>query len=154
MATICKSYNNTVKIFFRIINIIAIKQNYLKKELVSEILSFKSLENNWDGFGTIPLEVESAVNVITLIDLIGENLSCTIGEIFPNPNGTISLIWNNQSNETISIEVGNGSLSFYVALSSHKTLFFNDIKINSEESGKISKFIELLQIGKLKNCTT
>jgi len=122
----------------------SIKQRYSKQELITGILSFIALKNNWDGFGAIPAEVYSASNVISLIDLIGENLLCTVDEVFPNPNGTISLMWNNKSNETISMEIGNETLSYYVALPSKKTLFFNDIKINSKEAERISKFIELL----------
>ena len=106
------------------------KQTYSKYKLISEILSFIALKNNWDGFGAIPLEIYSATNVIVLMDLIGEEKFCTLNEMFPNPNGTISLTWNNKSDETISMEIGNETLSYYVALSSKKTLFFNDIKIN------------------------
>lgn len=130
--------------YFEEISSITSKQNFSKHELITEILSFKTLNNNWDGYGAIPLEVRSAANILTLMDLIDENVFCTVDDIYPNPNGTISLSWNNHSGETVSLEVGNETLSYYVALSSQETLFFNEIKINGKEAEKISKQIERL----------
>ncbi|CAN5173581.1 hypothetical protein BH23BAC1_BH23BAC1_40810 [soil metagenome] len=118
--------------------------NFTKKELLKEILSFKSLNNNWDGHGAIPLEIESATNVLMLIEIIGEDLFCRIDDIFPNPNGTISLKWINDLKEKISLEVGNATMSYYVSLTFSKPLFFNDIKINSNETKEISKYINQL----------
>ena len=115
-----------------------------KMGIIKEIVAYKSLKNSWDGFGAYPLEVESAVNAISLIDLVGDDLFCTVNEFFPNPNGTISFVWSNNSDETISLEVGNHTISYFVELSSKDPVFFNDKKINAKEAKKISEFIKLL----------
>lgn len=117
---------------------------YCKRELVKEIISFKSLKQNWDGFEALPLEVESAANAIELIDLFDDEINSHIDQIYPNPHGTISLTWNNDSNEVVFIEVGNNSMSYYVQLSGKETQFFNNIAIDAFEAAKISEFIKIL----------
>ncbi len=115
-----------------------------KHEIRNEILSFRSLRSNWDGSGAIPMEVEVASNVMELMELIPENVFSKIDDYYPNPNGTISLSWVNKVGETVMTEIGNVSMSYYVKLSSQEPIFFNDVKINSEESKKFSKFIQAL----------
>lgn len=117
---------------------------YCKKDLVKEIISFKSLKQNWDGFEALPLEVESAANAIALIDLLGDEINSHLDQIYPNPQGTISLIWNNDSNETVFVEVGNNTMSFYVQLAGKAPQFFNNIVLNDFEAAKISEFIKIL----------
>lgn len=115
-----------------------------KQTIIKDILSYKTLVNSWDGYGALPLETLSAINTINLIDLIGEKTFGKITNYYPNPNGTISLEWENNSNEILSIEVGNNSLSYFVELSSQKVSFHNNISINAKEIKKISKIIEVL----------
>lgn len=139
-----KNINNSISSYLQEIKTVSTNRNYSKKDLILEILSFKSLKDNWDGRGGYPLEVESASNVINLIDLVGENTFCSVDELATNPNGTISLIWNNKSGETISLEVGNKTMSYYVDLASKETLFFDNIEINRVEAKKISDYIQIL----------
>jgi len=117
---------------------------YTRQELLREILSFKALNNNWDGFGAIPLELETTANVITLVSFIKEDMLSEVDSIFPNPNGTISLIWNNQKGSEISLEVGNNTMSYYVKLPTDSPKFFNELDINSFEADNLSKIIQLL----------
>lgn len=136
--------NTPIAAYIEEVNSISIKQNYTKREVISEILSFKSLSLNWDGFGAYPLEVESASNALYLMDLIGESVFCAVDELYPNPHGTISLIWYNKGGECVSVEVGNKELSYYVKLSSKDTQYFNNVQINDQEAKRISKFIQSL----------
>jgi hypothetical protein len=115
-----------------------------KNTLIKNILSFKSLQESWDGRGAIPLEVESAVNTIDLLGLVGEKTFCLVNDYYPNTNGTITLEWTNNENEIVSIEVGNQTFSYFVDLLSEKTLFFNNIEINAKEAKKLANFIEAL----------
>lgn len=126
------------------VNFITHKANYTKTDLIKEILSFKALNNNWNGYDAYPLEVESATNAILLIDLIGESLFTSVTEFYPNPNGTISFEWTNGSNEILSLEVGNKFMSYYLDLSSQDIHFCNNKLINAEEAKKISDQIRLL----------
>lgn len=126
------------------INKISKTTNYTKLEIIKDILAFKTLCNNWDGYGAYPLEIDSASNAISLIDKIGEEIFCRVNDYFPNPNGTISFIWTNDDDEVISLEIGNQLMSYYVELNSKKVLYYNNIEINDKEAKKISEYIQLL----------
>lgn len=118
------------------------KQNISKYSLIEKILLFKSLENNWDGFAAIPLEIKSATNSILLLDLIGEEVFCMVKDFYPNPNGTISFEWYNQQDESVFLEVGNNTFSYYVALNSVEIQYFNKQIINEENTKLLSMFIK------------
>lgn len=115
-----------------------------KSSIIKNILGFKSLESSWDGYGAVPLEIESASNAIDLIDLIGEKTFCSVKEYYPNPNGTISLEWENNQNEIVSVEIGNKTMSYFVELSSKNVEYYNKININGKEAKKLSEFISTL----------
>lgn len=115
-----------------------------KRSLVREILSFKALCHNWDGYGALPLEVESAANSIHLIDLIGENAFCTVREFYPNPHGTITFEWDNTESEIVSVEVGNESFSYFVEMASKEVQYFNNKLINAKEAKELKSFIEAI----------
>lgn len=112
-----------------------------RKDLIKNILSFESLKTNWDGYGAYPLEVESAANAIELINYMEEAVYSKINELYPNPNGTITLTWSNKLNEEVSIEIGNNTMAYYVQFFSKETLYKNNILINEIETAKISDFI-------------
>lgn len=115
-----------------------------KDELIKEILSFKSLNNNWDGYGAHPLQINSAFNALKLIDLLENSIVAKIDDIYPNPNGTVSFMWKNTIDERISLEVGNQTISYYVKSNNNETLFFNKISINDESISKLySQIINL-----------
>jgi hypothetical protein len=116
-------------------------QKHTKQKLFKEICSFKSLNNNWDGYGAIPLEIESAANAIYLISSLSNYIFESIDKIFPNPHGTISIMWGNSNNETVSLEIGNNDMSYYADISGQETEFFDNIAINDSEIAKLSSFI-------------
>lgn len=130
--------------YIKQINIVTHIDRFPKNEIIKEILSYKALNNNWDGYGAIPAEIESATNAILLIDLIGESIFSLVNEFYPNPNGTISFEWVNNSNEIFSLEVGNESMSYFIKLASQEPIFYNNKPVNAEEANKISECIRLL----------
>ena len=140
-------YNETINEglikYINNINVIS-KRKISKHSLLKDILSFKSLTESWDGYGAVPLEIESATNSIQLLDLIGENTFCTVSDFYPNPNGTITFEWHNSENEMVSLEVGNNSFSYFVEMASSNVLFFNNKSINATEAKKLSEFIQAI----------
>lgn len=120
------------------------KRNISKHSLLKNILSYKSLTESWDGYGAIPLEIESATNSIQLLDLIGENIFCRVSNFYPNPNGTITFEWENSENEIVSLEVGNNTFSYFVEMASLEIMFFNNKLINATEAKKLSEFIQAI----------
>ncbi len=122
-----------------------INKNHISKySIIESILSFKSLNNNWDGFNSIPLEVKSASNAIHLLDLVGADLFCSVKDFYPNPNGTITFEWYNEEDEIVFLEIGNSTFSYYVTFNAIETNYFNKQFINEENSKLLSKFIKAI----------
>lgn len=115
-----------------------------KQTVIRQIISFKSLENNWDGYNSIPSEIGSASNTIFLINTIDNEAVNKIEDIYPNPHGTISISWENKAGEDISVEVGNTSMSYYVRLLSKDVKFVNNASISEEEISTLAKYINAL----------
>jgi hypothetical protein len=115
-----------------------------KSSIIENILSFKILNNNWDGHSSIPLEVKSASNAILLLDYIGSDLFCTVKEIYPNPNGTITFEWYNENSEIVFLEVGNSTFSYYVSFNTIETKYYNKQIVNEENSKLLSEFIKAI----------
>lgn len=135
--------SNDIKTYVDKINYI--NNNYISKySIIESILSFKSLNNNWDGYNSIPLEIKSASNAILLLDLIGDDLFCSVKDFYPNPNGTISFEWNNSEDESVFLEVGNTTFSYYVTYNSMETKYFNKQVLNEENSKLLSTFIKAI----------
>ena len=145
--TVTTDYNKNISKpsikYFNDINILS-KLTTTKHSIIKNILSFKSLEESWDGYKALPLEIESATNTIQLIDLVGEKTFCSINDYYPNPNGTITLEWKNNQEEIVSVEVGNNTFSYFVELSSEKAQFFNKKNINDKEAKKLAEYIQVL----------
>lgn len=121
------------------------KRDEDRTEWIEKILSFKSLQESWDGFGAIPLEIKSSTNAIKLIESVSSNYSLeNLTDIFPNPHGTVSMIWENNYNEKLSLEVGNTSISYYTVLNGNSPEFFNNIEITDDTFEKIITKIKAL----------
>jgi hypothetical protein len=119
--------------------------NKKKKETIESILSFKSLQESWDGYGAFPLQVKSAANAIDFLDILelgSEFFPPT--DIFPNPTGTASLIWENEEEERLSLEIGNNAMSYYTKFNGSEVDFFNDVEINEFNIGNITRKIQAL----------
>lgn len=115
------------------------------RSLTEKILSFKSLQESWDGYGAIPLEIKSATNAIDFINFLSEkNIFVDPTDVFPNPHGTISFIWENLYDERLSLEIGNNSLSYYSLFNGSKPEFFNDVELIDNNIENISRKINSL----------
>jgi len=112
-----------------------------KFQIIEEILSFKSLENSWDGFSAKPLGIKCATNALKILDSLGENELSKISDFYPNPNGTISFEWENLNEEIISLEIGKDTFSYYVSFNSVETRYFNKQNFNSEDISIFKNFI-------------
>lgn len=115
-----------------------------KLSLIENILSFKSLNQNWDGFGAFPLEIKSCANSIALIDRVGENLFCGVKDFWPNPNGTVTFEWKNNNGEKVSAEVGNNNFTFFTTYNNMEPEFFNNLSFNEENIKLLKKAIKSL----------
>lgn len=109
-------------------------------EIVEKIIAFRSLNYSWDGYGAFPAEVKSASNAIAIVEKLPAKAISSMYDLFPNPNGTISFIWENDNDERVSLEVGNSTFSYYVKFNSQDVLFYDKKEINDKEISELGKF--------------
>jgi len=143
-----QTYNDYIEMpisqYLKGVNDIFSVSKFCIRDIIKDIISFRTLSDKWDGYGAIPLEVESATNAISLTHLVGDLFASKLKDFYPNPNGTISFNWENESEETISLEIGNMQMSYYVELNSSEVVYRNNIDINAKEASKLSEFISVL----------
>jgi len=93
--------------------------------LIQEVENFVSLQENWDGYKSVPVlpEIgEIAKNLFRILDARDiENVS----DIFPNPNGTISVEWENNLKEKLSLEIGESNYSYFIKRQNEPPTFVN-----------------------------
>jgi len=97
--------------------------------LKSKIDLFVGLENNWDGYGGVPLLKSIANKAKSFIPLLSGDLIDKISDIFPNNHGTITIEWENKK-EKLSLEIGETNYSYFVKYNDGKAPKFvrgNDI---------------------------
>lgn len=107
----------------------------------NEIQGLAKLQNNWDGYGAMQVLPECLKNAIAI--LWRENLSSKyLTDVFANPNGTISLEWNNSKN-TVGLEVGLRTMSYYMIINGDKS-FFDGLKIDDINLNKLARNVGYL----------
>ncbi len=104
--------------------------NFLKMRYCMQIQDLGLLEDNWDGYGAIrvlPICISNAQNIINYKTIICDYIQ----DIYANPNGTISILWENENEESIGLEIGEKALSYYI------------VRENGNEFVKNAPFTEL-----------
>ena len=102
----------------------------LRNAAYEQILSFKSLDNNWDGFGAIPLGAKCATSALRLINYLGESELGSIDDLFPNTNGSVCIKWVNIDGERLTLSLGAESFSFYMKKNGSEVELYDDLHIN------------------------
>lgn len=100
--------------------------------LKNEIDSFVELENNWDGYGGVPVLQAIADKAKQFVSLLNDTFIDFITDIFPNPHGTITIEWENSSQEKLSLEIGKDNYSYFIEIGNNPK-FFNGQNIPSLE---------------------
>lgn len=113
-------------------------------QIIKNIIAFKSLNENWDGYGALPLELESAMNAVTIVDFLTEKHLQKVSDYYPNPHGTITFEWENEHEEIINLEIGNVKMSYFVKRNHHNTIMKDNIEIIEKSIIELTQFIEQL----------
>lgn len=79
-----------------------------RSEALQRILEIEKLEADWDGYGAEPICAACIENARTIVELLPP--FAVSPDLFPNPNGTVTLEWEN-ARGTLSIEVGEAGIS-------------------------------------------
>lgn len=94
-------------------------------EIKSILKELNQLENNWDGYnGHKPLETILTKSNKFLTKLTTVQLD-KVTDIYPNPNGTISIEFHKDKDRRISLEIGE-TLSSYYFKKNDDEVEFND----------------------------
>lgn len=91
-----------------------------RAEAIQQILEIEKLEANWDGYGAEPVCHACVTNAKAIIDSLP--LYADLPDVFPNPNGTITLEWESASG-TLSIEIGENGMSGFFDADGHVSYY-------------------------------
>lgn len=114
--------------------------------VLEEMETFSKLPSNWDGYGAVAVHgasIELAKKILLLSYM--RNLSAKIEDVQPNPNGTLSIIWENNGNE-VMMEVGDKAFSYYATING-ETSYFSNLAPTSSNTHKLS--VQLLGLCRL-----
>jgi len=81
-------------------------------EARAEIQRLAILEENWDGYGAIPIQKPTMRNAVAAVDQV-LMFAPAPSDIAPNPNGTVSLEWQSDFG-TAQLEIGETRCSFFM----------------------------------------
>jgi hypothetical protein len=92
-----------------------------KEEIYNEIDVCVNLEHNWDGYGAIPLLEDIGYQTKTFISHLNDNQINHIDDIYPNPHGTIDIVWKNNFDdyEKIVLEIGLNGYTYFILSTDH-----------------------------------
>lgn len=113
---------------------------------VRKIEELISLNENWDGYGAIPVTSHVGENAKKFLYLLSDSEIEEISDIFPNSHGTLTFEWANNNEEKLSLEIGEKNYSYYVIFSNKKPklidgqdIFSNIGEITSEINNVVRK---------------
>lgn len=113
----------------------------IRMEARNQVLSIAKYQNDWDGYGAIrPLSecLSHALDIIGNAHISLNNLS----DIYPNPNGTITIEWEQNSNE-IGLELGNQEFSYYVHIGDNHS-YNNKKQYIEDEIAQLAEYVSYL----------
>lgn len=106
----------------------------LREEAMDEVRAFANFQDDWDGYGAIRPLSECLNHALEIIR--NENISLDyLTDIYPNPNGTLTLEWEQDDNE-IGLEVGSREFSYYA--------HFGEVHTYNNQKQYVAKEIEKL----------
>lgn len=117
------------------------KSDDFKEDITAQIQEFGQLKNNWDGYGSVMVSSKCLANCLSFTQhLIKESLFFAV---YPNPNGTISFEWEDDNDNTASIEIGETFMSYYIEKEGIPT-FHSDKSISPMEFNKFNERLSSL----------
>ena len=120
-------------------NITAISE--AKEIVINDIDALKELEENWDGYGAVPIlsaSINNAKKIVLNNSITADNLE----DIMPNPNGTVTITWSKGNNQ-VCLEVGTEKMSFFAEING-KTSYSKTEKVTKENTLKLATYVNQL----------
>lgn len=92
---------------------IQIAEENKRQNLKIETMALAKLVDNWDEEGAMRVSTTAIKNVLNLLDHASIRIDL-LQDIYANPNGTISVEWENANNEYAGMQIGRKQMSYYV----------------------------------------
>lgn len=118
------------------------ESDILREQAQDEIRTIANFQDDWDGYGAIrPLSecLKHALEIISNNNIRLDYLT----DIYPNPNGTLTLEWEQDDNE-IGLEVGSQEFSYFAHFGELHT-YNNRKPYVTEELEKLAGYISILR---------
>lgn len=84
-----------------------------RQNLRIETMALAKFVDNWDEEGAMRVSTTAIKNVLNLLDHASIRIDL-LRDIYANPNGTISVEWENDNNEFAGMQIGRKQMSYYV----------------------------------------
>lgn len=78
-----------------------------------EAMALAKLADNWDEEGALRVSTTAIKNVLNLLDHASVRVDL-LQDIYANPNGTVSVEWENNNHEYAGVQIGRKQMSYYV----------------------------------------
>ena len=112
-----------------------------RTEARNKVLAIANYRSDWDGYGAIRPLTECLSHALDFLS--DEQLNVEyLTDIYPNPNGTISLEWEQGDNE-IGLELGNREFSYYVQIGNHHS-YNNKKQYVADEIARLVEYVSFL----------
>lgn len=98
-------------------NEVALNRSIIRDQLKNEIVELAKLKDNWDGDGARRMSTTSIQHALSILDNVSARVNL-IDDIYPNPNGFVSIQWRNENNDIISLELGRKKMSYFTKIKS------------------------------------
>lgn len=96
-----------------------------------ETMALAKLTENWDGEGAQRVSTTAINNVLNLLNHTSVRVDL-LQDIYANPNGTVSVEWENDCHEYAGVQIGRKQMSYYVTR--HKGSDYCNFELINEKS--------------------
>ena len=118
------------------------KRDVQREAAQDEVRIFANYMDDWDGYGAIRPLSECLNHALEIIR--NKNISLDyLSDIYPNPNGTLSLEWEKNDNE-IGLEVGKEEFSYFAHFGEYHS-YNNRKQYAAEEIERLAEFVSYLR---------
>jgi hypothetical protein len=111
---------------------VSVNERY--SEAASRLDAFRDLQDNWDGYGALPISLQAINQAQALLSSQSVYAQLAIPDITPTPNGTLVVEWQGLHGEA-AFEIGNTRVSGVIKPDRAQPLYING------ETAKLDQFL-------------
>lgn len=111
------------------------KNSYNEYKKIIE--TFGLYEENWDGYGALPIHSQTKENALKfledfrfIVSKSGNNALIPLLELTPNTNGTINFEWEDHD-KIANLDIGKTRISFFITQPNHEPIIIDDAVLPS-----------------------